>query len=70
MFNRQSKAETARALAQSAAIDRSQAVIEFKLDGTIITANHFFLDGVGGLVVLGLGWLIALGVDRVRQAVR
>ena len=44
MFNRQSKAETARALAQSAAIDRSQAVIEFKLDGTIITANQNFLN--------------------------
>jgi len=47
MFNRQSKAETARALAQSAAIDRSQAVIEFKLDGTIITANQNFLNTLG-----------------------
>jgi len=47
MFNRQSKAETARALAQSAAIDRSQAVIEFKLDGTIITANRNFLNTLG-----------------------
>ncbi|HLY84127.1 MAG TPA: phosphatase PAP2 family protein [Acidimicrobiales bacterium] len=36
----------------------------------VITANHFFLDGVGGLVVLGLGWLIALGVDGVRLALR
>ncbi|MBO9558005.1 MAG: PAS domain S-box protein [Caulobacter sp.] len=30
-----------------AAIDRSQAMIEFKLDGTIITANKNFLDTVG-----------------------
>jgi methyl-accepting chemotaxis protein len=30
-----------------AAIDRSQAVIEFNLDGTIITANANFLDALG-----------------------
>ena len=30
-----------------AAIDRSRAVIEFKLDGTILTANQNFLDTVG-----------------------
>ncbi|KRA60299.1 chemotaxis protein [Caulobacter sp. Root655] len=30
-----------------AAIDRSQAMIEFQLDGTIITANKNFLDTVG-----------------------
>jgi len=30
-----------------AAIDRSQAIIEFQLDGTIITANKNFLDTVG-----------------------
>ena len=35
------------ALAQVAAIGRSQAVIEFKLDGTIITANQNFLDAMG-----------------------
>ena len=35
------------ALAQSAAISRSQAVIEFKMDGTIITANQNFLDAMG-----------------------
>ena len=29
------------------AIDRSQAVIEFRLDGTIIGANKNFLDGMG-----------------------
>jgi methyl-accepting chemotaxis protein len=38
---------TARALARSAAIDRSQAVIEFKLDGTIIDANKNFLNALG-----------------------
>jgi methyl-accepting chemotaxis protein len=35
------------ALAQAIAISKSQAVIEFKLDGTIITANQNFLDAVG-----------------------
>jgi methyl-accepting chemotaxis protein len=30
-----------------AAIDRSQAVIEFNLDGTIITANQIFLNALG-----------------------
>jgi methyl-accepting chemotaxis protein len=35
------------ALAQAAAISRSQAVIEFKMDGTIITANQNFLDAMG-----------------------
>ena len=32
---------------QLAAIDKSQAVIEFKLDGTIITANDNFLNVLG-----------------------
>ena len=35
------------ALAQAAAIGRSQAVIEFKMDGTIVTANQNFLDAMG-----------------------
>jgi methyl-accepting chemotaxis protein len=35
------------ALAQAAAISRSQAVIEFKMDGTIIVANKNFLDAMG-----------------------
>jgi len=34
-------------LAQIAAINRSQAVIEFKIDGTILTANSNFLGIVG-----------------------
>ena len=35
------------ALAQVAAISKSQAVIEFNMDGTIITANQNFLDAMG-----------------------
>jgi methyl-accepting chemotaxis protein len=35
------------ALAQAAAIGRSQAVIEFKMDGMIVTANQNFLDAMG-----------------------
>jgi methyl-accepting chemotaxis protein len=35
------------ALAQAAAIGESQAVIEFQMDGTIITANKNFLDALG-----------------------
>ena len=47
MFNSQKKATIRSALAQSAAINKSQAVIEFKLDGTIVTANQNFLDALG-----------------------
>ncbi|WP_138760258.1 methyl-accepting chemotaxis protein [Modestobacter altitudinis] len=32
---------------QAMALDRSQAVIEFALDGTVITANRNFLDAMG-----------------------
>ncbi|GAB2176404.1 methyl-accepting chemotaxis protein [Dongia sp. agr-C8] len=35
------------AAAKLAALDRSQAVIEFKMDGTIITANANFLSAMG-----------------------
>jgi methyl-accepting chemotaxis protein len=35
------------AVAQAAAISKSQAVIEFNLDGTIITANGNFLKTLG-----------------------
>jgi methyl-accepting chemotaxis protein len=45
------KPSSARALAELqgkiAAIDKSQAVIEFELDGTIITANDNFLKAMG-----------------------
>lgn len=47
MFNSLRNKEVSRALALAAAIDRSQAVIEFKLDGTIVTANRNFLDAMG-----------------------
>jgi methyl-accepting chemotaxis protein len=35
------------ALAQAVAISKSQAVIEFNMDGTIVTANQNFLDTMG-----------------------
>jgi methyl-accepting chemotaxis protein len=35
------------ALAQAQAVSKSQAVIEFNMDGTIITANRNFLDAMG-----------------------
>src|ERR1700758_1724804 len=35
------------AIAQIIALSKSQAVIEFNLDGTIIAANQNFLDAVG-----------------------
>jgi len=31
----------------------------------VVTANHYILDGVGGLVTLGLGYLVARAVTRV-----
>ena len=68
MFNRQSKAETARALAQSAAIDRSQAVIEFKLDGTIISANQNFLNALGYTLAEIAGKHHRMFVDPAEQA--
>ena len=47
VFNFSSRAKIENALAQTAAINRSQAVIEFKLDGTIVTANENFLTAMG-----------------------
>jgi methyl-accepting chemotaxis protein len=47
LFNFHRKSFVQNATAQAAAIDRSQAVIEFKLDGTIVTANRNFLDAMG-----------------------
>jgi len=44
MFSRKSNGD---AQAQLEAINRSQAVIEFNMDGTIITANKLFLDVLG-----------------------
>jgi methyl-accepting chemotaxis protein len=42
-----SDAKARDALAQADAIGRSQAVIEFNMDGTILTANENFLDAMG-----------------------
>src|SRR5689334_18418242 len=39
--------ENAAQAAQIAAIDKSQAVIAFQVDGTILWANHNFLATVG-----------------------
>jgi methyl-accepting chemotaxis protein len=44
MFRRKSNGD---AEAQIAAINRSQAVIEFAMDGTILTANQNFLNALG-----------------------
>jgi methyl-accepting chemotaxis protein len=47
MLQWRSKAAARNALAQAEAIGKSQAVIEFNMDGTIITANQNFLDAMG-----------------------
>src|SRR5215469_11435931 len=44
MFFRKSNGD---AQAQLVALNRSQAVIEFNMDGSIITANRNFLDALG-----------------------
>ncbi len=43
----QTKLAAADAAGQIAAIGKSQAVIEFNLDGTVIRANQLFLDALG-----------------------
>jgi methyl-accepting chemotaxis protein len=47
MLQWRNNSAAANAIAQVAAIGKSQAVIEFNLDGTIITANQNFLDAMG-----------------------
>jgi methyl-accepting chemotaxis protein len=47
VFNLRKKSNIRSALAQVEAINKAQAVIEFKLDGTIVTANQNFLMAVG-----------------------
>ena len=47
MFKLGNKAAALDATAQAAAISRSQAVIEFNMDGSIITANQNFLNALG-----------------------
>jgi len=47
MFSWRPNSASQNALAQLAAIERSQAVIEFMLDGTVVTANANFLAALG-----------------------
>src|SRR6478736_5294714 len=47
MFQLRNNQTSANALAQATAIGKSQAVIEFDMDGKIITANQNFLDTLG-----------------------
>ncbi|CAN5369928.1 hypothetical protein BH11PSE4_BH11PSE4_30870 [soil metagenome] len=47
MFNSRKTIELQRAMAQAAAINKSQAVIEFTMDGTVVTANDNFLNTLG-----------------------
>src|ERR1700755_2082447 len=47
MFGRTNNAASLNAEAITSAISRSQAVIEFRMDGTIITANENFLTAMG-----------------------
>jgi len=47
MFSRRNNSAARSALAQAAAISKSQAVIEFNMDGTIVTANENFLKALG-----------------------
>jgi methyl-accepting chemotaxis protein len=47
MFGLNGNSNRNDALAQLAALHKSQAVIEFKLDGTILTANENFLHAMG-----------------------
>ena len=35
------------------------------LFATVVTANHYFLDAVGGWVVLAIGFGLAVAVERV-----
>jgi len=47
MFQLRINSASANALAQASAISKSLAVIEFDMDGKIITANQNFLDALG-----------------------
>jgi len=56
--------ESANSAGQIAAIHRTQAVIEFNLDGTIITANENFLNAVGYSLEEIVGKHHAMFVER------
>src|ERR1700760_4230434 len=47
MFGRSKQAASVNAEALASAISRSQAVIEFRMDGTIVAANENFLKAMG-----------------------
>ena len=47
MFTRNRSKNLSSAAAKIDALDKSQAVIEFELDGTVLTANHNFLTVLG-----------------------
>ena len=47
MFGLQKNADSVSIKSLNAAINRSQAVIEFRMDGTIVTANENFLGAMG-----------------------
>ncbi len=64
----QQKLRTANFEGQLAAISKSQAVIEFNLDGTIITANDNFLDTLGYSLAEIHGKHHSLFVDRAYGA--
>src|ERR1700712_3496851 len=67
VFNSQRNATIRNALAQVDAINKSQAVIEFKLDGTIVTANRNFLDAVGYTLAEIQGKHHSLFVDKAER---
>lgn len=39
----------------------------FTLFAIVVTGNHYWLDAAGGAVVVGLGYLVALGVQTLMQ---
>src|SRR6202012_5639715 len=55
------------AAAQLAALNKSQAVIEFNLDGTIITANPNFLGAIGYSLAEGQGQHHRIFMDPVER---
>lgn len=64
----QQKMEAAENAGQMAAINKSQAVIEFELDGTIITANDNFLQAMGYSLNEVIGRHHSMFVDAETQA--
>ncbi len=61
------KMASAESASQLAAIDRSQAVIEFKMDGTLVTANDIFLKATGYTLDEVKGKHHRMFVDEVYQ---